>query len=77
MAVQITVLNRNDQVILNFNESISIETKVSEFKTIYNKECRKLGLKVLDESRLYFTVGSSKGVSLKDKNKMIGDYLSD
>jgi len=44
---------------------------------MYNKECRKLGLKVIDESRLYFTVGSSKGVALKDKNKVIGDYLRD
>lgn len=44
---------------------------------MYKKECRKLGLLVLDESRLYFTVGSPKGLALKDKKKIIGDYLRD
>lgn len=44
---------------------------------MYNAHLKAEGRKALSEARMYFTVGSPKGLGLKDKTKTLADYLGD
>lgn len=76
MSINITVKDRNEQILINF-PAVEMDTTVQDFKKLFVAQCEMAKKRKLYPARLRFTLSEAGGTPLADATKQLSHYIEE